>query len=243
MWSPTRVCSRRLGSRWGKGPHDRLLCLEPSRGEPDSQPCGGGTSARAREIRGPSRQHNDSRRARRCRSRQLWGSRWIAHGFAGAGGSGAQRWRRDRCCWRLLAALPSAWRRARSSHRSTTDNPSPCPRGSPYRPGVSGIGEYVDFLRFDGRTYFGRSASISASQLGPVVTRVRCSLTAAEDPSRTPPQIIDGTASFLRAGTPVYAVRGYSPTCRLAAYLNGHYRPTLLKPSTARPRRLPGHAP
>jgi hypothetical protein len=108
-----------------------------------------------------------------------------------------------------------------SSHRSTTDNPSPCPRGSPYRPGVSGIGEYVDFLRFDGRTYFGRSASISASQLGPVVARVRCSLTAADDPSRTPPQIIDGTASFLRAGTPVYAVRGYSPTCRLAAYLNG----------------------
>jgi hypothetical protein len=141
----------------------------------------------------------------------------------------------------VIGSLAVSLAACASSHESAGEDPSPCPRGSPYRPGVAGIGDYVDFLRFDGRTYYGQPASVSARQLGPVITHVRCSLTAEEDPSRTPPQIIDGTASFLRVGTPVYAVRGYSPACRLAAYLNGQLQPYLAQAEhgTAAPTTLP----
>jgi hypothetical protein len=96
-----------------------------------------------------------------------------------------------------------------------------CPRGR-LLPAGQGIGiDYIDFVRFGGRSYDRGVGHVTASQLGRVVTRVRCSLTAEEDHRRDAPPIIDRTASFLPVGAPLYAVRGYPVACRLAAYQNG----------------------
>jgi hypothetical protein len=96
-----------------------------------------------------------------------------------------------------------------------------CPRGRLLPAGQGVAIDYVDFLRFNGRSYDVAREHITASQLGQVVTHIRCSLTARQDQRHGPAPIINGTASFLPVGTTVYAVHGYRPACRLAAYLNG----------------------
>jgi hypothetical protein len=88
-------------------------------------------------------------------------------------------------------------------------------------PGQGAAVDYIDFLRLNGRDYDQVHEPIAASQLGPVVTHIRCSLMAEEDDRRSPPPIINRTASALSVGTPVYQVRGYPSACRLAAYLHG----------------------
>lgn len=122
-----------------------------------------------------------------------------------------------------------------------------CPKGSPLPPGEGNAVDYVDFFEYHSRFYLvapaGNTGPVS---LGSVVTRVRCTLTTASD-RRQPPPVVDGTAAFLPAGTPVYAVAGYSPRCRLAAYLGGRLHvylaqrrgvrlPTPLPCATATPR-------
>jgi len=96
-----------------------------------------------------------------------------------------------------------------------------CPQGRLLRAGVGEAVDYIDFFQLGGRFYEVVDSPVSASQLGRVVGHIRCSLAAGEDPGRGPAPVIDGTASFLPAGAPVYELRGYSPTCRLAAYLDG----------------------
>jgi hypothetical protein len=86
--------------------------------------------------------------------------------------------------------------------------------------------DYVDFVRWGGRQYLGTTAfeswglsRISESDLGPVVFTVRCSYTALNDLTHAmPPEPSDGDASYLAAGTPVFAVRGWPTSCRLAAH-------------------------
>jgi hypothetical protein len=97
----------------------------------------------------------------------------------------------------------------------------PCPQGRLLPPGVGEAVDYVDFFQLGGRSYEAVAGTVGASQLGPVIGHIRCSLAASEDPGRGPAPVIDGTASFLPAGAPIYEVRGYSPACRLAAYLDG----------------------
>jgi hypothetical protein len=96
-----------------------------------------------------------------------------------------------------------------------------CPQGRLMAAGVEAAVDYVDFLQLGGRSYLGVRVPVRASQLGPVIGHIRCSLAASEDPHRGPPPILDGTAAFLPAGAPVYEVRGYPSACRLAAYLDG----------------------
>ncbi len=96
-----------------------------------------------------------------------------------------------------------------------------CPQGRLLPAGQAEAIDYVDFLRYNGRSYDAGRQRVPASQLGETVTHVRCSLVAKEDQRRGPPPIINGTASFLPVGTPVYQVHGYPPACRLAAYLHG----------------------
>jgi hypothetical protein len=84
--------------------------------------------------------------------------------------------------------------------------------------------EWVDFLQFDGRQYVagpGPAVTIGPHQLGPVVTRVRCSLAASDDHRHVGIPLVDGSAAFLPAGSAVFEVRGYSPRCRLAGYVDG----------------------
>ncbi len=85
--------------------------------------------------------------------------------------------------------------------------------------------EWVDFLQFRGRQYVAAPAvTIGASQLGPVITHIRCSLAARDDHRHTDIPIVDGSAAFLPAGAAVYEVLGYSPRCRLAGYWGGQLR-------------------
>lgn len=96
-----------------------------------------------------------------------------------------------------------------------------CPLGRLMPPGRSIAVDYVDFLQFGGRMYIASYPPIRGAVPGRVITHVRCSLAAEEDPQRGAPPVIDRTAAFLPVGAAVYEVRGYSPGCQLAAYLYG----------------------
>jgi hypothetical protein len=83
------------------------------------------------------------------------------------------------------------------------------------------------------------AAPVNRTQLGELITRSRCAFSelntrTGKDPG--PPR--DGDTAFLAAGTPIYAVRGWPPACRLAAERNGQvfvYLATDPAASTARP--------
>lgn len=83
--------------------------------------------------------------------------------------------------------------------------------------------DYVNFVKLDGITYIADQPVVGRmlgdGDLGPVYATVRCSLRDKMDPERRGPQ--DGDAAYLDAGTPVYEVRGYRPTFRLAARQDG----------------------
>ena len=114
------------------------------------------------------------------------------------------------------AALTTVHAPGRPAH-----TPAGCPLGRPVPPGITAIGDYADFLQLGRTFYLASPEPIKASQLGPVITHVRCSLTAEENPRRYGPPIISGTAAFLAAGSAVYQVHGYLPSCRVAAYMDG----------------------
>jgi hypothetical protein len=92
-----------------------------------------------------------------------------------------------------------------------------CPLGRLLPAGTGAAIDYVDFLQWDGHLYLARAGHVVPRQLGRVVTRIRCSLTA-EDQRRGAPRVIDRTAAFLPVGARVYRVHGYSAVCRVAAY-------------------------
>jgi hypothetical protein len=83
--------------------------------------------------------------------------------------------------------------------------------------------DYRNFVKLNGITYtadrpvVGRT--LDDGDLGPVHTRVRCSLREKMDPTRG--ELQDGDAAYLEAGSPLYRVRGYRPTFRLAAHQDG----------------------
>ena len=84
--------------------------------------------------------------------------------------------------------------------------------------------DYVNFFQFNGIRYisgltpeFGRT--LTASDLGPVYAKVHAKLSGnVSDPNY---RSQDGDAAYLDPGTPVYEVKGYAATFRLAAYLDG----------------------
>jgi len=96
-----------------------------------------------------------------------------------------------------------------------------CPRGRLLPDGEAVAIDYVDFLRLGRRMYFASTGAITKSQLGHLITHVRCSLAAEEDQRHAEPPLISGTAAFLPVGSAIYQVRGYPASCRLAAYLHG----------------------
>jgi hypothetical protein len=86
-----------------------------------------------------------------------------------------------------------------------------------------GTVDYVNFVKLDGITYTADRPAVGRTlgdgDLGPVHATVRCSLRDKLDPKRQEPQ--DGDAAYLDAGSPLYRVRGYRPTFRLAARQDG----------------------
>lgn len=89
------------------------------------------------------------------------------------------------------------------------------------------IVDYADFVQAHGTTYIaglrGRR-TVSSDDLGDVQFRVRCSLSELnEQTHRIPHAVRDRDAAFLAHRTPVYAIHGWSPTCRLAAKHDGQW--------------------
>jgi hypothetical protein len=87
----------------------------------------------------------------------------------------------------------------------------------------SGISiDWVDFVQFHGVTYGAAWTSpgrpLQQGDLGPQYGIVKVKLAASQDPNH---RIQDGDAGFLDPGTAVYAMKGYSPSFRLAAYDQG----------------------
>jgi len=84
--------------------------------------------------------------------------------------------------------------------------------------------DWVDFVQLDGTQYVagidGKVPAIASSQLGSVVGRVECELSVLEFHAQPGPAV-DGNAAFLKVGTEVHAVRGYAPSCRVAAEISG----------------------
>jgi hypothetical protein len=83
--------------------------------------------------------------------------------------------------------------------------------------------EWVNFVQFHGVTYTTPTIRVGRApaddDLGPVFATVRFKVADnVDDPNY---QLHDGDAAFLAAGTPIYAVKGYSTTFRLAAQFAG----------------------
>ncbi len=114
------------------------------------------------------------------------------------------------------AALTTVHSPGQSAHKRAG-----CPLGRLLPHGEGIAIDYVDFLRFGRHMYIASAEPIKTSQLGRVITHVRCSLAAEEDQRHAEPPLINRTASFLAAGSAIYQVHGYPPSCRLAAYLHG----------------------
>ncbi len=92
--------------------------------------------------------------------------------------------------------------------------------------GSQGAVEWVNFVQFNGIQYLanydtslGLGRALQQGDLGPVFATVQFKL--AGNVTTPGYHIKDGDAGDLDAGTPVYTVKGYTPTFRLAAFRQG----------------------
>jgi hypothetical protein len=113
---------------------------------------------------------------------------------------------------------------------TTATRPATTPPGCPTFVHPDGGGhatvDYIDFLQAHGRQYIaglGPPARVTPSELGTQELTVGCSYAAVNDATGQVPQgpMRDGDAGYLTPGTPVFAIKGWPPTCRLAAKLHG----------------------
>ena len=125
----------------------------------------------------------------------------------------------------VIATSPAADRRSRSPRATPTPTHRACPEGSAYPPGTAGEVDYTDTIWHDSVSYdYFPSVRTTTSQIGSVIVRIQCSMATYPDTHAPPSRLADDTATALSAGTPVHAVKGFSPRCRLAAYVAGHPR-------------------
>jgi hypothetical protein len=129
----------------------------------------------------------------------------------------------------VSAAVIAALAGCGSQVQVSAGHPSPthpaCPEGSAYPPGTASEVDYIDTIWHDSVSYdYFPSVRTTTSQIGSVVTRIQCSMATYPDTHAPPSRLADNTATALSAGTPVHAVKGFSPRCRLAAYVASHPR-------------------
>jgi hypothetical protein len=86
--------------------------------------------------------------------------------------------------------------------------------------------EYWDFIKLGGATYYvadhGVGRAIDRGDLGPVVAHVRGNPPLSDPTGRYRPR--DGDAAFVPPESPVYSVKGYRPSFRVAASHHGELR-------------------
>ena len=108
----------------------------------------------------------------------------------------------------------------------TTAPADDCPAPSASKRAV--MIDYVDFVHHDATEYIAdlhRVAPITAGDLGQRVLTVKCSFAQINDAtSANPGPAHEADAAFLLPGTPVFSIKGWSPSCRLAARHDGHWR-------------------
>ena len=84
--------------------------------------------------------------------------------------------------------------------------------------------DWVDFVQLHGIQYVAgldrNVAAVASDQLGSAVGRVECQLSVLKFQAEPGPAV-DGDAAFLDVGTEVRAIRGYEPSCRVAARIDG----------------------
>ena len=125
----------------------------------------------------------------------------------------------------VIAALAGCGSQVQIGAGHPTPTHRACPEGSAYPPGTAGEVDYTDTIWHDSVSYdYFPSVRTTTSQIGSVVTRIQCSMATYPDTHAPPSRLADNTATALSAGTPVHAVKGFSPRCRLAAYVAGHPR-------------------
>jgi hypothetical protein len=135
----------------------------------------------------------------------------------------------------VIAVLAGCGSQAQVGAAHSTPTRPACPEGSAYPPGTHGIADYIDSLRHDAVDYeYLPSVRITTAQVGAVVTRVQCSMATYPDTHAPPSHWANDTATALSAGTPVHAVKGFSPRCRLAVYVAGHPRTYIAVNATKR---------
>lgn len=125
-----------------------------------------------------------------------------------------------------LAALLMLWGCAPAEHPTAVV--STPPTATPMPTAIAGSHttihiDYADFLQGQGirySVYYSPAGSApTRADLGPKLGSVRYCYQASQGktPSGAPHQPQDGDAGILPIGTPIYAVRGYPTTARLAA--------------------------
>jgi len=93
------------------------------------------------------------------------------------------------------------------------------PSGDGTPPNCAAIIDYADFVRHDGifysAAYSSLGRSITSGDLGPERFRIKNTISMTNcDPHHQP---VDGDAAYVPTGEPVFAVKGYAPTFRVAA--------------------------
>jgi len=84
--------------------------------------------------------------------------------------------------------------------------------------------DWVDLVQLHGIRYIsgldGNVPAVASDQLGAAVGRVECQLSVLKFQA-DPGPAVDGDAAFMEIGTEVHAIRGYEPSCRVAARIGG----------------------
>jgi hypothetical protein len=125
----------------------------------------------------------------------------------------------------VIAVLAGCGSQAPAGAAHSTPTRPACPPGSAYPSGTYAAVDYIDAIQHDSVNYdYLPSVRITTSQVGAVVTRIQCTMSTYPGTIAAPTHWANDTATFLTAGTPVHAVKGFSPQCRLAAYVSGHPR-------------------
>lgn len=105
---------------------------------------------------------------------------------------------------------------------------SGCPPTRPYPNGKLVYADHVPFIVLGGRAFIAprgpeeQGRPLFRDDLGPQITTVTCRIADLTENGRDevvgefPDDYPDGNAAYLEVGTPIYAVNGFDPACRVA---------------------------
>lgn len=103
-----------------------------------------------------------------------------------------------------------------------------CPPTRPYPNGMHVDVDHVPFIVLGGRAFIAplrpeeEGRPLFRDDLGPQIRTVSCRIADLTEDGREevvgqfPGDYPDGNAAYLKVGTPIYAVKGFDPACRLA---------------------------